>query len=73
MLQEVEEVQHRLMAAAWAPQRMEARVLSLIFSAPPRGFNPAFVMTPAASADDRKRSSATAASSCSEPFGSAPT
>ena len=35
-----------------------------------RGFNPAFVMTLAASADDRKRSSATA---CSEPFGSAPT
>ena len=37
------------------------------------GFSPAFVMTTAASADERKRSSATAASGCCEPFGSAPT
>jgi hypothetical protein len=37
------------------------------------GFSPAFVMTPAASAEDRKRSSATAKSGCCEFFGSAPT
>jgi len=38
-----------------------------------RGFSPAFVMTPAASAEDRKRSSATAESGCCEFVGSAPT
>src|SRR5262245_34353833 len=37
------------------------------------GFSPAFVMTPAASAEDRKRSSATAESGCCEFVGSAPT
>src|ERR1043165_645804 len=37
------------------------------------GFSPALVMTSAASGDDRKRSSATAASGCCEFFGSAPT
>ena len=37
------------------------------------GFSPAFVMTPAVSAEDRKRSSATAASGCCEFFGSVPT
>ena len=36
------------------------------------GFNPALVMTVAASGDDRKRNRATAASGCWEFFGSAP-
>ncbi len=45
----------------------------LAFQRAASGFSPAFVMTAAASADERKRSSATAASGCCEPFGSAPT
>jgi hypothetical protein len=38
----------------------------------PSGRNPAFVMVLAASGDDRKRNRATAASTCWEFFGSAP-
>ena len=39
----------------------------------PNGFSPAFVIALAASAEDRKRSSATAESVCCELFGNAPT
>jgi len=61
------------------PTRTNPAALAARYESAPRfhqrgasGFNPALVMTVAASGDDRKRNRATAASGCWEFFGSAP-